>query len=169
MSTSLMDLVSQGLDLLLAYLDQITSSPRQIVAHVAALVGVAFVTVAAFVRTMIPLRWMAVGSNIGLLIFGALHPSIPTMLVAGSLLPINIWRAVEMMRLTQRVNRAATAVAPVHRGVRFFRIGQFVGLAHEDQVSRRVGLGAAGFVGAGRDEPCIRRGRTGRTGERVRP
>ncbi len=108
MSTSLMDLVSQGLDLLLAYLDQITSSPRQIVAHVAALVGVAFVTVAAFVRTMIPLRWMAVGSNIGLLIFGALHPSIPTMLVAGSLLPINIWRAIEMMRLTQRVNRAAT-------------------------------------------------------------
>jgi hypothetical protein len=103
-----MDLVSQGLDLLFAYLDQITSSPRQIVAHVAALVGVAFVTVAAFVRTMIPLRWMAVGSNIGLLIFGALHPSIPTMLVAGSLLPINIWRAVEMMRLTQRVNRAAT-------------------------------------------------------------
>ena len=74
----------------------------------AALIGVAFVSVAAFVRTMIPLRWMAVGSNIGLLIFGALHPSIPTLLVAGSLLPINIWRAIEMMRLTQRVNRAAT-------------------------------------------------------------
>jgi len=102
------DLVAQGLGLLGAYVDQITSSPKQIVAHVAALIGVAFVTVAAFVRTMIPLRWMAVGSNVGLLIFGALHPSIPTMLVAGSLLPINVWRAIEMMRLTQRVNRAAT-------------------------------------------------------------
>ena len=107
MSASLLDLVTQGLGLLGDYVAQITSSPRQIVAHVAALIGVAFVTAAAFVRTMIPLRWMAVGSNIGLLLFGALHPSIPTMLVAGSLLPINIWRAIEMMRLTRRVNRAA--------------------------------------------------------------
>ena len=101
------DLVVHGLTLVADYVDQITSSPQQIVAHVAAAIGVAFVTVAAFVRTMIPLRWMAVGSNIGLLVFGALHPSVPTMLVAGSLLPINIWRAVEMMRLTRRVNRAA--------------------------------------------------------------
>lgn len=79
-----------------------------LVAIVSAVLAGLLVIVSAFVRTMIPLRWMAVGSNIGLLIFGALHPSIPTMLVAGSLLPINIWRAIEMMRLTQRVNRAAT-------------------------------------------------------------
>ena len=98
----------QGLASVIDYLALITSSPRQILAHLAALVGVVFVSVAAFVRTMIPLRWLAVGSNIGLLLFGALHPSVPTLMVSGALLPINLWRAIEMMRLTRRVRRAAS-------------------------------------------------------------
>lgn len=98
----------QALTSMLDYVVQITASPRQIVAHAAALVGVAFVSVAAFVRTMTPLRWLAVGSNVGLLIFGALHPSFPTLMVSGALLPINLWRAVEMMRITRRVRRAAS-------------------------------------------------------------
>lgn len=98
----------QGLTSALAYLHLITSSPQQIVAHVAALFGVIFVTLAAFVRTMIPLRWLVVGSNVGLMIFGALHPSLTTLLVSGVLLPINLWRAVEMMRITRRVKRAAS-------------------------------------------------------------
>ena len=98
----------QGLASVIDYVALITSSPRQILAHLAALVGVVFVSVAAFVRTMIPLRWLAVGSNIGLLLFGALHPSVPTLMVSGALLPINLWRAIEMMRLTRRVRRAAS-------------------------------------------------------------
>jgi CRP/FNR family transcriptional regulator, cyclic AMP receptor protein len=97
----------QGLTAALEYLHLITSSPQQVVAHVAALFGVVFVTLAAFVRTMIPLRWLVVGSNVGLMIFGALHPSLTTLLVSGVLLPINLWRAVEMMRITRRVQRAA--------------------------------------------------------------
>jgi CRP/FNR family transcriptional regulator, cyclic AMP receptor protein len=106
------DLLQQLLNLALTsaldYLQQITASPRQIVAHCAALAGVVFVTAAAFVRTMTPLRWMAVGSNVGLLVFGALHPSVPTLMVSGTLLPINLWRAVEMMRITRRVQRASS-------------------------------------------------------------
>ena len=87
----------------------ILSSPTQILAHVAAAIGITLVVIAAFVRTMIPLRLLTVGSNIGLLIYGALRPSPITMMIAATLLPINIYRAIEMTRLTRRVNRAEVA------------------------------------------------------------
>ena len=92
-----------------AYAEAVASSPVQIVAHLCAALGVALVIVAAFVRTMIPLRWLAVGSNLGLLGFGVLHPSPTTLAISALLLPINIWRAVEMMLLTRRVRRASKA------------------------------------------------------------
>ena len=62
MIPTLPDLVATAAASVLAYLETITASPQQIVAHVAAAIGVAFVSVAALVRTMIPLRWLAVGS-----------------------------------------------------------------------------------------------------------
>jgi CRP-like cAMP-binding protein len=55
---------------------------------------------------MVPLRWLAVGSNVGLIIYGALHPSLPTLAIAAVLLPINLVRAIEITRLTRRVSRA---------------------------------------------------------------
>ncbi len=94
-----------------ANITEILSSPQQILAHAAAGVGILLVVVAAFVRTMIPLRLLTVGSNIGLLIYGALRPSPITMTIAATLLPINIYRAIEMTRLTRRVNRAEVAGA----------------------------------------------------------
>lgn len=97
------------LTLLMAYLAEAVSTPRQIVAHLAALLGVGLVMAGALVRTMTPLRWLAVGSNIGLLSYGLLHPSPITMSIAAVLLPINIYRAVEVTRLTRRVRRATTA------------------------------------------------------------
>ena len=92
-----------------ANIRDILSSPTQIIAHLAAGIGITLVVVAAFVRTMIPLRLLAVGSNVGLLIYGALRPSPITMIIAATLLPINIYRAIEMTRLTRRVNRAEVA------------------------------------------------------------
>ena len=47
------------------------------------------------------MRWLAVASNIG-----ALH---------GILLPVNLWRLLEMQRLTRRVRRAS--VADTHDGL----------------------------------------------------
>ena len=85
------------------------SSPRQILAWAAAVAGAALVVGGAVSRTMIPLRLMTVGSNIGFLIFGALHPSPVTLLVSALLLPINLYRLREMVRLTRRV--AATQAA----------------------------------------------------------
>ena len=82
------------------------ASPVQILAHLAAATAIALVAAGALVRTMRPLRWLAVGSNVGLLIYGALHPSPTTLAVAACLLPINLYRAVEVTRLTRRVQNA---------------------------------------------------------------
>jgi hypothetical protein len=84
----------------------VLASPQQIVAHLAAALGVGLAAAGAIVRTMKPLRWLAVGSNLGLLAYGALHPSPTTLAVAACLLPINLYRAVEVTRLTRRVASA---------------------------------------------------------------
>ena len=90
-----------------ASLNETLSSPWQVLAIVAVLVATAMMVVSSFVKTMIPLRWLAVGGNFGFLLYGALHPSIPMLLLNGLLLPINILRALEMVRLTKRVKAAA--------------------------------------------------------------
>ena len=92
-----------------AFLVAMLASPQQIVAHLAAAAGIGLVIAGAFMRTMMPLRWLAVGSNVGLMLYGALRPSPITFLIAFALLPINVYRAVEVTRLTRRVNRAAVA------------------------------------------------------------
>ena len=85
------------------------AEPLAIVAYVFAGLGISLVVVSAFVRTMIPLRWLAVGSNVGFLVYGALHPSVIPFLIAATLLPINLYRTREMIRLTRRVTKAAAS------------------------------------------------------------
>ena len=94
-----------------AALAAVLASPVQVAAHLAVAVGVALVLVlvGAFVRTMTPLRWLAAGSNLGLLVYRKLRPSPITLTIAAALLPINVYRAVEVTRLTRRVSRAAAA------------------------------------------------------------
>lgn len=83
-----------------------TEHPGQLIAFVAVALGVSLVVAGAFARTMLPLRWLAAGSDVSMIVFGLLYPSISTLLVASALLPINIFRAVEVTRLTRRVKRA---------------------------------------------------------------
>lgn len=90
-------------------LGRLNFSPPALVAYAAGAVGVSLVVAGAFVRTMIPLRWLAVGSNLGFLVFGALYPSITTFAVAAVLLPINLYRVREITRLTRKVAAAETA------------------------------------------------------------
>jgi phosphotransferase system glucose/maltose/N-acetylglucosamine-specific IIC component len=82
------------------------ATPMDVFALCSAIVAAALIVVSSFVKTMIPLRWLAVGGNVGFLVYGALHPSPVMVLLHGALLPINIYRAAEMTRLTQRVSRA---------------------------------------------------------------
>ena len=101
-----MELLDQIWGWAAAYAGDVLASPRQMVAQGFAALGVVLAAVAALVRTMVPLRWLAVGSNLGLLVFGVLHPSPTTAAVAALLLPINVYRAAEIMRLTKRVQQA---------------------------------------------------------------
>jgi phosphotransferase system glucose/maltose/N-acetylglucosamine-specific IIC component len=83
------------------------ATPIGIFAVCSAVVAAALVLVSSFVKTMIPLRCLAVGGNLGFLVYGAIHPSVVMMLLHGALLPVNIYRAIEMVRLTRRVRAAA--------------------------------------------------------------
>ena len=83
------------------------ASPTGMLALASAGVASGLTVVSTFLKTMIPLRWLAVGSNVGFFFYGLLYPSLPMMVLHGVLLPINIYRAIEMIRLTRRVTNAA--------------------------------------------------------------
>src|ERR1700704_2688217 len=85
------------------------SGPANVLALLAAIGGVALIVTSSFVKTMIPLRWLAVGSNVAFLAYAVVHPTLIIVLLNAALLPINVWRAVEMVRLTRRVRAAAAA------------------------------------------------------------
>ena len=102
LSNSLSDLAARAVT-------DVMASPQQLLAHLSMVMAVGMVMAGALTRTMVPLRWLAAGSNLGLIVYGALHPSLPTLAVAVVLLPINMYRAVEITRLTRRVSRAEMA------------------------------------------------------------
>jgi CRP/FNR family transcriptional regulator, cyclic AMP receptor protein len=83
-------------------------TPTGIIAYTAVTVSIVLMVVSSFVKTMVPLRWLAVGSNVGLLIYGVLEPSLTTFVLEAILMPINFYRALEMRRLTRQVTEAAT-------------------------------------------------------------
>lgn len=100
-------MITELLEHAVALLESLIATPQGQLALASAGVASLFNIAATFVKTMIPLRWMAVGSNLGFMVYGALFPSLPMLVLHALLLPINAIRAIEMMRLTQRVNRAA--------------------------------------------------------------
>jgi CRP-like cAMP-binding protein len=90
------------------YAEAALASPTEMAAVVSVLIAGAFVLVSTFVKTMIPLRWLAIGSNLGFVAFGAIHPAYPMLLLHAALLPINLYRLAEMVRLTRRVAAVKT-------------------------------------------------------------
>ncbi len=96
---SLPELLSQQSTLLLAALN----NPDQLLALLSAGVAGLLVIISAFVKTMIPLRWLAVASNVGFIVYGLAHP-LPLMVALHAvLLPVNLVRVWQMIRLTRRV------------------------------------------------------------------
>lgn len=81
------------------------ATPEGVVAFVFAGIAAALNVTSTLVKTMIPLRWLMVGSNIGFVIYGALLQNYPVLLLHATLVPINLYRLVEMIRLTRRVKR----------------------------------------------------------------
>jgi CRP/FNR family transcriptional regulator, cyclic AMP receptor protein len=79
----------------------------EVVAYGAAFVAGCLVCVSFFMKTIIPLRVVAIGSNVGFIAFGVITKTWPILALHGVLLPINIYRLGQMFRLTRRVEAAA--------------------------------------------------------------
>ncbi len=95
----------------LAALALTLAAPWQGLALGAAVVAAALIVVSAIVNNINPLRWLAVGSNLGFIVYGYLHPSPLILALHATLLPVNLWRVLEMQRLTRRVRRASVTDA----------------------------------------------------------
>jgi hypothetical protein len=78
-------------------------STTEMVALGAAAAAILLTITSSFVKTMVPLRWLAVCSNGGFLVYGLLHGSPVMALLHGTLLPLNLYRLRELVRLTRRV------------------------------------------------------------------
>jgi CRP/FNR family transcriptional regulator, cyclic AMP receptor protein len=99
--------VTEILTIAVSTVNAALSTPAGMLALASAGIASALTVISTFLKTMIPLRWLAVGSNVGFFFYGLLYPSLPMMLLHAVLLPINIYRAIEMIRLTRRFTRAA--------------------------------------------------------------
>jgi CRP/FNR family cyclic AMP-dependent transcriptional regulator len=91
------------------WIGAVGSDPFVGLALLSAGVAALLVIVSAFVKTMIPLRWLAVASNVGFIVYGLLYPAPLMVALHAVLLPVNLWRVWQMIGLTRRV--AATADA----------------------------------------------------------
>lgn len=69
--------------------------------------GGAFTLWAMYAKTIIPLRIGIVCGNVGLLLFGALAASWPTMVLHAVLLPVNAFRLYQMIRLVREMRQTA--------------------------------------------------------------
>jgi CRP/FNR family transcriptional regulator, cyclic AMP receptor protein len=97
-------------DWLLLQSDRLLESlaqPEQVLALASAAVAALLVIVSAFVKTMIPLRWLAVASNLGFIVYGLVHPAPLMVALHAVLLPVNLWRVWQMIHLTRRVAASA--------------------------------------------------------------
>ena len=58
-------------------------------------------------KTMIPLRAAAICSNFAFLVYGYYEDVYPVLVLHAILLPLNSWRAFQMLRLIKRVEAAS--------------------------------------------------------------
>jgi len=87
-------------------------STTEIIAYAAAIIGGCLVCISFFMKTIIPLRVVGAGSNVGFIVYGILAQSWPVLLLHAALLPINCLRATQMVRLTRRVEKASATGDP---------------------------------------------------------
>jgi CRP-like cAMP-binding protein len=85
------------------YLDPELFSWREIPGYLGAL----FIVASFLVRTMIPLRALSAGSNLCIIAYAVLERQYPTLVLNAALLPLNILRMLQMMKLVRRVRSAS--------------------------------------------------------------
>lgn len=70
-------------------------------------IGAGFSIGAFSMKTLIPLRILGISSNVTFLIYSSLHQVYPSLLVHAVLLPLNVIRLRQMLRLIKKVRVAA--------------------------------------------------------------
>ena len=77
--------------------------------HIGELVGYlasALVFATFYMKTMIPLRGVAIASNLAFISYGYLGGMAPILILHVALLPLNLWRLHQTQQLVKRVRRA---------------------------------------------------------------
>jgi CRP/FNR family cyclic AMP-dependent transcriptional regulator len=69
-------------------------------------IAAAFVFATFSMKTMVPLRVVAVASNLLFIAYGYLHPAYPVMILHVALLPLNLWRLRQMLTLVRETEAA---------------------------------------------------------------
>jgi hypothetical protein len=62
---------------------------------------------AHYMKTMVPLRLTEIASNALFVVYGAMYPSWPTLVLYGLLIPLNSLRLYEMLELIKKAREAA--------------------------------------------------------------
>ena len=75
----------------------LSSEPTTVLALASAALAGGLVLVSTIGKTMIPLRWLAVGSNVGFILYGFLQPAPLMVVLHAALLPINLRRVRQMI------------------------------------------------------------------------
>ena len=73
--------------------------------------GLVFATF--YMKTMIPLRVVGITSNVAFLIYAWLAGLVPIFVLHSALLPLNIWRLMQIRALVREVREAAVGDLPV--------------------------------------------------------
>jgi CRP/FNR family transcriptional regulator, cyclic AMP receptor protein len=98
----------------------------------------AFVVMAFYMKTMVPLRVLGICANCAFIVYGYLESLYPVLILHLMLLPLNALRLREMLRLTSQVRKAQgdlnmdwlkpfTSTRPVQAGEVLFRKGDAAG------------------------------------------
>jgi CRP/FNR family transcriptional regulator, cyclic AMP receptor protein len=78
-------------------------APSEMVGYLAS----ALVLLTFCMKTMMPLRLFAIGSNIAFIVYAAMAALYPVLVLHAILLPLNVYRTISLMRLLRRVRDAA--------------------------------------------------------------
>ena len=100
-------------------------------------------------RTMIPLRYVALGSNVLFACYGAAAHIYPVLVLHAVLFPINAIRLVQMQRLVRHVRAAHTAALSIHNLLPFMQVRKFAAgeaIVRKDDVADRLYYLAEGTV-----------------------
>ena len=76
-------------------------------------------------RTMLPLRILGIASNVAFMTYGWLQELPPVLILHAILLPVNVYRLVEMQRLVKVMENAAAAASDLSWMTPFMRPASF--------------------------------------------